>query len=85
MTRDPAILDRLQECGKTPKTAVKVTVKEAYFHCGKAFHRSGFWKADEWGDVSDFPIVGKIMMDMIKVVESTLEELYQKGMREELY
>lgn len=88
ISRDPAILDRLKEHGKPPKTAVVVTVKEAYFHCGKAFRRSHLWNPENWVDISGFPTIGKILGDLVKVGEVTpeqLEEMYQKGLREELY
>ena len=31
---------------------LKVTVTEAYFHCGKAFIRSNLWKPEHWPDAS---------------------------------
>lgn len=88
VTRDPAVLEQLRERNKLPKSAVKVTVNEAYFHCGKAIRRSGLWKPEGWEDVSDFPIVGKVLSDLVKMAEYTpemLEKFYQHGLSEELY
>ncbi len=31
---------------------LKVTVTEAYFHCGKAFIRSNLWNPDQWPEAS---------------------------------
>lgn len=88
VTRDPALLDKLREQDKLPKTAVKIAVREAYFHCGKAFRRSGLWKPEQWGDASGFPTVGKVLLDIVKIADFSAEQLeamYQHGLREELY
>lgn len=88
VTKDPAVRKLLQEHGKTPKTAVKVTVNEAYFHCGKAFRRSHLWMPDKWEDVSEFPTVGKVLADIVKIADlkpEQLEAMYQEGLRDELY
>lgn len=88
VTRDPAVLDRLIEQGKQPKAAVKVTVSEAYFHCGKAFRRSGLWKPGNWPDTAGFPSVGKVLSDMAKITELSVEQLdafYNHGLEHELY
>ncbi len=88
VTRDPAITEKLREKGKPPKSAVKVTVRESYFHCGKAFRRSDLWTPDKWVDASGFPTVGKVLADLTKIAEYSpeqLEALYQHGLREELY
>nr|WP_047168513.1 MSMEG_1061 family FMN-dependent PPOX-type flavoprotein [Sphingomonas sp. Y57] len=88
VTRDPAILDRLVEQDKTPKAAVKVSVREAYFHCGKAFRRSALWKPEAWPDTSDFPSVGKVLSDMAKITELSVEQLdafYNHALEHELY
>lgn len=88
VTRDPAVLERLVEQGKTPKAAVRVTVAEAYFHCGKAFRRSGLWKPESWPDTEGFPSVGKVLSDMAKITELSVEQLdafYNHGLEHELY
>jgi uncharacterized protein len=87
-TTEPALLERLKEQGRTPKLAVKVTVREAYFHCGKAFRRSHLWAPELWNDASSFPTVGKVLADLVQIADYTpeqLEALYQHGLREELY
>lgn len=88
VTRDPAVLERLAEQGKVPKAAVKVSVREAYFHCGKAFRRSHLWKPEDWPDVSGFPSVGKVLADMAKITELSVDQLnafYEHGLTHELY
>ena len=61
---------------------------KAYFHCGKAFKRSGLWDPDSWVHDDGFPKAGKIMNDLIKVPDMSdeeLEEMYQHALKEELY
>jgi PPOX class probable FMN-dependent enzyme len=48
LTRDPEILERLAARGKNAPLAIRVHVEEAFFHCAKAFVRSGLWKPDKW-------------------------------------
>ncbi|MFC3052398.1 MSMEG_1061 family FMN-dependent PPOX-type flavoprotein [Kordiimonas pumila] len=88
VTQDPDVLKKLVEHNKEPKAAIKVTVNEAYFHCGKAFRRSGLWKPEGWTDSSAFPMVGKVLKDLTDIAEYSpeqLEGLYQHGLKEELY
>ena len=50
LTKDPAILDRLSAREKPATLAMRVTVEEAFFHCAKAFIRSGLWQPDSWAE-----------------------------------
>jgi PPOX class probable FMN-dependent enzyme len=48
LTTDPAILNRLAARGKTPLLAIRVSVRECFFHCAKAFRRSRLWHHEAW-------------------------------------
>jgi len=48
LTTDPAILNRLAARGKTPPLAIRVSVRECFFHCAKAFRRSQLWRHENW-------------------------------------
>ena len=50
LSADPELLESLAARGKPAVLAIRVTVEECFFHCGKAFIRSGLWKPDEWGE-----------------------------------
>lgn len=58
VTRDLALCYLLKEGMKLPKTVIKLAVKEAYFHCGKAFRRSHLWAPERWPDVLEYPLMG---------------------------
>ncbi|MFC3052862.1 MSMEG_1061 family FMN-dependent PPOX-type flavoprotein [Kordiimonas pumila] len=88
VTRDPELLKSLVEFNKEPKVAVKVSVEQAYFHCGKAFKRSHLWVSDSWPDVTSYPKVGKIMKDLVDIPDHTSEDLnamYNQALKDELY
>ncbi|TNF86976.1 MAG: pyridoxamine 5'-phosphate oxidase family protein [Gammaproteobacteria bacterium] len=48
LSADPDLLESLAARGKPAVLAIRVTVEECFFHCGKAFIRSGLWKPEEW-------------------------------------
>jgi uncharacterized protein len=48
LTRDPALLDRMVVKGHRPLLAVVVEIEEVFFHCAKAFLRSGLWDPETW-------------------------------------
>lgn len=47
---DPAILERLAARGSPAQVAIRVTVRECFFHCAKAFIRSELWKHEKWAE-----------------------------------
>lgn len=88
VTKDPLLLKNLIEGNREPKAAIKLSIEQAYFHCGKAFKRSKLWEPEDWNYIDNFPKVGKIMKDLVKVPDMTseeLEEMYQHALKEELY
>ena len=50
LTADPELLAQLAARGKPATLVLKVTVREAFFHCAKAFIRSSLWQPDDWGE-----------------------------------
>jgi hypothetical protein len=48
LTRDPALLARLEARGQAAQLAIRVTVDECFVHCAKAFVRSSLWKPASW-------------------------------------
>lgn len=88
VTRDPELLAAMPERGKTPKTAIRIKVREAYFHCGKAIKRSKVWDPETWPDPKILPRVGKMILDQAKLVDTTAEEIeetYRKELKDNLY
>lgn len=48
LTANPAILERLSARGQSATVAIRVTVRECFFHCAKAFIRSHLWQPEAW-------------------------------------
>ncbi len=48
LTSDKSVLEKLAARGKPAVLAIRITVEECFFHCGKAFIRSELWNSDEW-------------------------------------
>mgnify|MGYP001269623507 FL=1 len=48
LTADPALLEMLTAREKPATLAIRVQIEEVFFHCAKAFIRSGLWLHDEW-------------------------------------
>lgn len=61
ISADPALLDSLAIDGKAPRTALVITVVEAYFQCARAIVRSGLWKAESQVDPRTIPSPGAML------------------------
>ena len=81
------LLERWQRNGKMPRTALVVTVGEAFFHCGKALIRSRLWRDDYKIQRSELPPYGEILKDQIVTSETAeqIEMSIQSGYKNKLY
>jgi PPOX class probable FMN-dependent enzyme len=48
LTVDPAVLERLAARGAPAQLAIRVAIRECFFHCAKAFLRSQLWHPESW-------------------------------------
>jgi len=64
ISADPALLESFAVDGKAPRTAMVITVVEAYFQCARAIVRSGLWKAESHVDPKALPSPGAILAAM---------------------
>jgi hypothetical protein len=64
---DPALLTGMVEYGKTPKTALRIAIREAFLHCAKALMRGRLWHADAQIDRSLFPSMGQMIVEQTGV------------------
>jgi PPOX class probable FMN-dependent enzyme len=87
ITMDPDVLARWQVNGKRPKSALVITVCEAFLHCGKALIRSRLWQDDYRVDRSRLPSYGRMLKDQIDVSDSAeeIEASVAQGYRDKLY
>ncbi|QHE93854.1 pyridoxamine 5'-phosphate oxidase [Pandoraea fibrosis] len=85
---EPALLERLKEGERTPKTAIVVTIDEVLFHCGKAINRAKLWRAELQLDRKAVPSMGEMkaaLTGMDKARASEMDEGYYRAMRGDLY
>jgi len=81
------LLERWQRNGKKPRAVLVVTIREAFFHCGKALIRSRLWKDDYKIQRSELPPYGEILKDQIVTSETAeqIEMSIQSGYKNKLY
>lgn len=76
LTLDPAILNRLAARGKPASIAIRVTVRECFFHCAKAFLRAQLWKPDSW--LPEYRIsFGKLLVSKMGGDEAAVQQFDQ--------
>ena len=82
---DPEVLAPLSAQGKLPCAALRVSVEEAFFHCGKAVIRSDLWTRGA-GQRPDFPTLGQIFADQIAGADAAeTDRSIEDGYRNRLY
>jgi PPOX class probable FMN-dependent enzyme len=77
LTRDPDVLARLDDAGRTPKLALGVTVERCFLQCGKALKRSELWQPDAWPALDGMPSAAQIFRDHIALEGMTVEATEQ--------
>ncbi len=86
MVQDSEICAQFAVNGKPALSVMRVTVREAFFHCGKALMRSRLWDPTEYRDRSAFPSHGRILAEQTKTVSVEESEAYvARSYKERLY
>jgi uncharacterized protein len=83
---DETLRAQFVERGRMPTTVVRVTVREAFLHCAKAFMRSELWSPAAIQDRSVLPTLGQMIRDQVgssEAVES--QEQMVSRFKTELY
>lgn len=84
---DEAILPRWNVAGKHPRSAIRVTVREAFLHCGKALIRSKLWDPATHVERTVLAPYGQMLKDQTRVQESAeeIQASIEDGYRNNLY
>lgn len=87
ITIDAEVLARWEVNGRHPKSAIVVSVREAFLHCGKALIRSRLWHDDYKVNRNDLPSYGRMLKDQIEICDSAeeIEASVAQGYKERLY
>ena len=63
---DERVLEPLSARNRPPLSVLKVTVAEAFLHCGRSLIRSRLWDPEAQIDRSSFPTYGQVLADQIR-------------------
>lgn len=84
ISKDPSLLKNLSARGKPALLCTAVTIRECFFHCGKAMIRSKLWNPDAWVEHSDSLMV-RHTAERFVVNEQEIEAEVEENYRDELY
>ena len=83
---DTELLAPLSVGGRTPLSGLKITIKDAFLHCGRALIRSRLWDADAQVERSRFPTYGRVLADQIAGANAAeIDAGEEASARDELY
>ena len=86
ITTDPGLLEPLTVSGKAPLSGLKVSVEEAFLHCGRALIRGRIWDAKAQIDRSSYPSYGQVLADQIAGADAReIDADEDKANRQRLY
>ena len=86
VTMEPALLEQWTVNGKHPRSAMRVTVREAYLHCAKALMRSKLWEDDYRIERKELPSYAQMLKDQgvttqsVEELQATIDESYATRM-----
>lgn len=87
ISTDDALLAQWTTNGKQPRSALVVTVREAFLHCGKALIRSRLWENDYRIERRRLPSYGCMLKDQIDIAQTAaeIEASVAESYRDKLY
>jgi uncharacterized protein len=74
LVSDAPFFDEMEVKGHRPVLALVVEIEEVFFHCAKAFLRSGLWKPETWEPEATVPRRAVIAHD-VEPAGLTIDEL----------
>ena len=80
---DAELMASMVEFGKPPRAVLRIDVREAYFHCGKALMRSKLW-AGERVERSVMPSIGEVIHDQTGVGERESQDVIYERYKTQL-
>jgi len=83
---DADLLATMTAQSRPPRSALVVSVKEAYLQCSKALVRSRLWAAESLTDRRTMPTLGQIIADQVAGLDAaSAEERIQDSIKSRLY
>ena len=84
VTTDPKLLDAMVEFGRPPRAVLRIEVREAYFHCGKALMRSKLWSKDAQVTRASFPSISEVIHDQTTLGEPETQAVVEARYKTQL-
>ena len=91
LTDHAPYLEFLTARAKTPKLAVVLDITEIYFHCAKAFIRSGLWNINNHMPADELPTLGTMILEQIngeppsKELQANIDKALEEDSKFNLY
>jgi PPOX class probable FMN-dependent enzyme len=83
ITTDAGLMASMIEFGKLPRAVLRIEVREAYFHCGKALMRSKLWSASQV-ERNVMPSIGEVIHDQTGLGERESQEVIYERYKTQL-
>ena len=83
LSSDPELIATMIEFGKPPRAVLRIDVREAYFHCGKALMRSKLWSAERV-ERKVMPSIGEVIHDQTGLGERESQEVIYERYKTQL-
>jgi uncharacterized protein len=84
LSAEPDLLAAMEEFGKLPRAVLSISVREAYFHCGKALMRSKLWSADTRVERSVMPSISEVIHDQTSLGEPESQDVVEARYKTQL-
>ncbi len=84
LSAEPELLAAMEEFGKLPRAVLSISVREAYFHCGKALMRSNLWSKETKVERSAFPSISQVIHDQTRLGEPEPQAVVEERYRTQL-
>jgi PPOX class probable FMN-dependent enzyme len=82
---DAELVEPFRVGPSTPAVVLRVTVREAYLHCGKAMMRSRLWSQDAQVERSELPPLGVMLREQTRMGAAESQAQMLARYRNELY
>jgi uncharacterized protein len=82
---DPELVEPFRVGRSAPTVVLRITVREAYLHCGKAMMRSRLWSQEARVERSELPALGAMLREQTGVGPAESQAQMVARYRNELY
>jgi uncharacterized protein len=82
---DADLVERFRVGRSAPTVVLRITVREAYLHCGKAMMRSRLWSQEAQVERSELPTLGAMLREQTGVGRAESQAQMVARYRNELY